>query len=658
MLRGGAISLSYAPAMAGGTLHKPSPASSPPAPTGRDAPLDLATPTSAPAWTRRDIWCVLGLLGLGLALRAVHFSAIAPTAFIEFPLHATQTDMYAVWEWSGEILAGDWLGRDTYHPDFEWMRRLGDRDDWTRWWGGWQIFQQEPMYPYMIAVLRGIGLPLAGVILAQLVIGAFQGVTVYLPAREMGGRAAGVIAGVLATSYAPLIFNQGALLRDWLLPLLMPVVVWAMVWAHRRSAVFWPWLAIGAGMGVLLWTRAFSLLFLPVLIAWAAWPREGRRVTWIPAAGTILGVASGFAPLAIRNLLVGAPPLAIHNRTTEAILFPNLAEGRPIGLRLPESPELLEAAEGSTLKALWLVGQSHEWSPISMLTLALRKCRLLIDPAEIPNNISFAYGCELSPWLAWLPAFGLLLPCALGGAAALLLTRRSVAVRRCDLLLITAWLGVGTLAILATTVLGRYRLELVPALCIIAGLGFAQCLACWPRLPRTKLVVIPVIIVATVVLQRHVIAIQPYGGTYRHGLSYRVSARIYDERGKDGAAAREWVGYLRILEMRGAARRERMWVAAEVVRLGLQDIVGRANTGQTVNRLASTLEPALSVYQTYQPDVPGAPYVLGRVLLGTSRREKGRALLEQYVRQSPDGRYADSARRLLREVPPSVPAQR
>ena len=109
-------------------------------------------------------WLIL-IVGLSAIVRMVHFDVIVQTAFIDFPLYATETDMFGYWQWSDRIIAGDWLGRDTYHPEFGWMTALGDQLTWHHWWGDSRVFQQEPMYPYMLAAGRSIGLSIAGLML-------------------------------------------------------------------------------------------------------------------------------------------------------------------------------------------------------------------------------------------------------------------------------------------------------------------------------------------------------------------------------------------------------------------------------------------------------------------------------------------------------------
>ncbi|MEM8739455.1 MAG: hypothetical protein AAGG38_13410, partial [Planctomycetota bacterium] len=118
-------------------------------------------------WVVARRWWILGLIFVvGVCLRMGYFAEVwdHPTSLLPTHSFGSQTDMAFYWEWSGQILAGDWLGRDTPHPSFTWMEEMGDEATWHRWWGGAKIFQSEPFYPYAIAGLRWLGLGLTGVV--------------------------------------------------------------------------------------------------------------------------------------------------------------------------------------------------------------------------------------------------------------------------------------------------------------------------------------------------------------------------------------------------------------------------------------------------------------------------------------------------------------
>ncbi len=99
---------------------------------------------------------LLVILVLGFLVRLLHFWAITGTAFPRITFIFTESDMYAFWQWAQTILAGDLLGRNTYHPYFDWMKYFAPLETWYRWWGGKQSFQQAPLYPYWVAGLLAV----------------------------------------------------------------------------------------------------------------------------------------------------------------------------------------------------------------------------------------------------------------------------------------------------------------------------------------------------------------------------------------------------------------------------------------------------------------------------------------------------------------------
>ena len=178
---------------------------------------------------------LLIIVALGLLFRLIHFQALADTAFLKIPLIYTQSDMYAFWEWAQEILDGDLLGRNTYHFYYNWMGELASQETWYRWWGGKEVFQQAPLYPYWLAgILALSNISIEFVIFLQLVLGSLHPLVMYYLARRVFNENVGLIAATFTAIYGPFIFNQGALLRDWIPPILEPLALLALL-NHVRS---------------------------------------------------------------------------------------------------------------------------------------------------------------------------------------------------------------------------------------------------------------------------------------------------------------------------------------------------------------------------------------------------------------------------------------
>jgi hypothetical protein len=482
-------------------------------------------------------WLLLAILALGLALRLAHFRAISGTAYPSLPLVGTELDMYATLEWARTILAGDWLGRDTYHPYFQWMKGVAPLETWYRWWGGKEIFHQAPLYVYVVAwFLRLTNRSLEAILLIQLVLGALQPLVMYALGKQLVDARVGLAAAALTAGYGPFIFHQGTLLRDWIPPILEPLALWLILRA-QGSGRAGTWLAAGALLGLALLTKESVLLFLPLVLLWILavnrppWPRACR------AGGLLLlGLLLALSPLIWRNAVVGAPLLSISNRALEGFVHANVPQAYPVGFDFPASaPRILERAQGRIGRVVeeTLSLYNGDWRRV--LSQVALKGRGLVDPIEVPNDLDFAYALELSPPLRHTLRYGVIFPVGLAGMILLAGRWRM----QLPILLYAA----ATLAALLTmTVIARYRLVLVPILILYAAAALVwlwdaarECR--WGRLAGG------VALVAAVAAGQHVLA--PIPAVHAHpsvtimGAEYVLSADLYAGEGTFDRAVAE-----------------------------------------------------------------------------------------------------------------------
>ena len=470
-------------------------------------------------------WVLLAIVGLGLALRLAHFRAISGTAYPDLPLIATELDMYATLEWAQAILAGDWLGRDTYHPYFQWMRGLASPETWYRWWGGKEIFQQAPLYPYSVALLWQLSArSLEGVILIQLVLGSLQPLVLYALAKQLFDARAGLVAAALAACYGPFIFYQGTLLRDWIPPLLEPLVL-LLVLRARATGRAATWFSAGIVFGLALLTKETVLLFLPLVLLWILLTNRRSLPQACRAGGLLLlGLLLILSPLVWRNAMVGAPLLSISNRAPEGFIEGVAPDNYPIGLQYPPSMAgILERANGDFLRVIQetLALYRGDWQ--SVINKMVIKLRGVVDPIEVPNNLDFSYAVELSPVLRLTLGYGLIFPIGLTGVLASLRLWRE----HLPILLY----GMAALAgLMSTVIVARYRLVLAPLL-LVYGAAAIVCLWDLARERRLGRLAGGLALVSAVAVAQHLGAPIPVVHAHPvvtiYGAEYTLSSRLY-----------------------------------------------------------------------------------------------------------------------------------
>ena len=410
--------------------------------------------------------------------------------------HWSETDMHAFWSWSGHIADGDLLSRLPQRPPTAWHTDVAQRylhsvptdpaaalpasestaQLWRQWQGG-DRFYQEPLYPYLVALLRAVlGLGVLGVLLAQMLLG-LAGLWCLMDAtRRLMDDATAVAVGLLATLCAPLLFYEVQLLRETLAITLF----WALVrqWAVARDRPdVASWVAVGllAALGML--TRAAMLPFVLVLAAWSLRAPVSR---WPRLFGWLLGAAVPLGLLAARNLALGVSPWAIAGGGVFAVVAANAPGADPmLGLVLEpaEIARLLAQTHGDVGGLTWAALRA-QWASGGLPALFLGKLVALLQPAEIPNNASLPFFAAHAPVLRGLTAgWWLVLPLAIVGAGLAVRDRRG----RVWLV----WAGLQIALLLITQPLSRYRLPLLAGLLPLAALALVD-LARTPRLVKLR----------------------------------------------------------------------------------------------------------------------------------------------------------------------------
>ena len=406
---------------------------------------------------------LVAVLALALAVRVLNLWLVSRLPVAEYQFHWAESDMAASWAWSGRIISGDILGRDTPHQYTSWMREWAPLETWERWWGGHTVFHQAPLYAYALAAMRLVaGDGFWGIGLCQAMLGVANVALVYLLAAQLFGGAVPVIAALGAALYGPFLLHETLVLRDTLGVTLSLLLLWWLAGCDDARAL--PWLVAGWLFALALLAREATLVFGPFVALWIArrFGKHPRALTTV-ALAFVAGVSLGLAPLVARNVVVGAPPLSLSTRGIEAFVYGNAADSAVIGLTLPAaSRSILEQADGRLGTAIRLTLATYQGDWLRLVGNQLFKLRAIFARYEPMDNVNWYYFADRSPLLRFSLHFESVLALGLVG---LWLDRQRAVRHRLLCYFLLASVG----ALMYSTIVGRYRLPAVAVLLLYAG---------------------------------------------------------------------------------------------------------------------------------------------------------------------------------------------
>lgn len=433
-----------------------------------------------PAWAP---WCVLGLFLLGWGLRA----ATAAQYEARHPLADRPViDERSYETWALEIAGGDWIGDE--------------------------VFFQEPLYPYALAVsYRALGLEnRAGIRQLQALLGALVVPLVWRFTRRLFGWRAGLVAAFAIATYRPLLLLPSLLLKPNLVLPVLALLACALVGRGEGPVSKRRWWLVGVcgGAGALL--RGNVLLLLPLLTAWPLLraglaprfgePRRGWGGGLMDAALVVLGAAVFLFPVALRNYAVGGELVLTtsgagtnlyggnnaenpHGRATEFSWVRGIPEYEADDWRHEAERRLGRSLTGAEVSRYWIgeTWRSVRADPGLHLSILWNKLRLTLGAYEVPDNHHLEWDARYvsllrRPW----PGFALWGTAGLAGLALFVFSARvrresgapALASHALAFLLVAY---VGTIVLTVTSM--RARLALVPLLVPFAGLFVERLLA-------------------------------------------------------------------------------------------------------------------------------------------------------------------------------------
>lgn len=363
----------------------------------------------------------------------------------------------------------------TFQMDAEWHA------EWARQiaaghWAQDRPFFRAPLYPFFLAGAYTLtGGSFTGARVVQHLLGAMTCVLVLLVGRRAYGPRAGLIAGLVAAFYGPLMHFENELLTPVLEVFLLAAFLWLIALAMERPAAG-RWLVAGIALGLCCTTRPTFLVLLPVALATSILNRRhasqtaavhGKssiqaQATSSPSTATqpraavphsrlgwtvafLLGIALPVAPVALHNRIAGGEWVLIASQGGVNFFIGNnpdsdgrtaVAPGADFALDeqfvdnvWTSSRSVAEKTKGRTLtdgdvSGYWFERGLAFWRdrPFDALRLTAKKAYYLLNGFEIPSLRSMYLDGQFSHWAAALtlcrglafPA-GVILPLAILG---------------------------------------------------------------------------------------------------------------------------------------------------------------------------------------------------------------------------------------------------
>jgi hypothetical protein len=511
--------------------------------------------------------CLALVLGVACAVRTVNLRWMLAHPMTTYQLEWREGDMAPLWEWSSVVLRGDVLGRTLVHPYTAWMRRVASPETWERWRGGRSVFFKAPLYPYALAATRWVvGDDLGRIGFCQLALGVLNSALVFLLALRFFDLAVATAAGLIAALYGPSLLYESFILRD---VLSVTVSLLLLLGLSRCGAGDGRWFAAGLLFALALLERELTLVFTPFIALWAV-QRLGddRRALARAASACVTGAVLGLLPLVARNVMVGAPPLALSAIGHENFVYGHTADGAPTGFTFPPSAvAILRQADGRLGDTIRLTLATYEGDWSRLVGHEAERLAAIFASFEAADNVSWYYFADRSSLFRHMLRWEVMLALAIPG---LWLARRY----RTDDRLLLYFLASCLLGLQFTNVVGRYRLVPAAVLTIYAGVT-VRCLAFdvgrrrWRTAATTGLAT-----VATLAISVHLLG--SYAARLRvRPFEYVAAAQTYATRGQPERAYEELrAGLQSAYADRDDRRLQSGWVpvarafAAEARRLG------------------------------------------------------------------------------------------
>ena len=416
-------------------------------------------PSQSDSTRRHWMW----IIGAAALVRLLYF-----LWFLSSPLHGYYfADHLYYRNWGMQIAAGDWFGQE--------------------------VFEQGPLYAYLLGVAFRLGLSDTLVLFCQLFVGIGSALLIYESAKRLFDVKTALLAALLTGVYGPLVFYECMLMKSFLLPLLTTGVLYCSLRYQASLRPGWLWIA-GALIGLACLIRENHLLYVIPLGCWVWWCGAGRvtlreKIASIPRRRRALHLAVVAASLSLVIL-----PATLRNYSLTREWVPVTAGGGEV-LYLAHGPEAngywhtvpfvtpspwrehedfrAEAARRSG-RPLTRSEASRFWSrtarqeilrsPGTSLQLTLKKGAIFLYDLEVPDSADYKLWRHYLPIIWLLPTFGWFVGLALLGCV---ICFKNLGKHQ----LLLGLVAIHFISVLLTYNFGRFRIGMMPLFLLLAAQG-------------------------------------------------------------------------------------------------------------------------------------------------------------------------------------------
>ncbi|MDH5637597.1 MAG: glycosyltransferase family 39 protein, partial [Nitrospinota bacterium] len=319
---------------------------------------------------------------VSLVLRVEYYRDLSATPLAQYHL-AENSDMNFFHQWGMNIASGDILSSKAPFPitllykdvarkflagnpsvAARLAQTSGGKSAEEAVWGVWfgKGFYQEPLYPYLVAATYYLfGADPRHVFIWQMLLGVMTNLLLFTLARKYFGDLAACFTALIAVFYGPALFNDLTLLRTTLNVFLAVSLIWivSMVMEKRGRLA---WFALGLAVGVAMLSKTIFVLYFISIIP-LLYYRHGVRRAVVLGAMALAGITLALSPAVVRNMEVGAPPMALATGGALAFVSSNSMGYNPwrgLAPSMRHVPRIMGETSGKLVPAMVATLRTHD----------------------------------------------------------------------------------------------------------------------------------------------------------------------------------------------------------------------------------------------------------------------------------------------------------